>query len=143
MVRGLWRMALVAFLCLVIGGLWLGAGVAQADGPIYHTVRRGENLSYISRLYGVSVWDIARANGIWNPNVIYVGQTLYIPPGGPYYVPRVYWQYPSPGPRYCQAVYGPAWGYTYPCYYPYYYPYHYPYYYPYHYPYYYPCYYDP
>jgi len=42
-------------------------------------VRWGENLTRIARYYGSTVWAIAQANGIWNPNLIYIGQTLYIP----------------------------------------------------------------
>lgn len=44
-----------------------------------HTVVCGETLLSISRLYGVSPWSIARANGIWNLNRIYAGQRLVIP----------------------------------------------------------------
>ncbi len=45
----------------------------------YHTVHYGETLYRISLLYGVSMWDIAQANGIYNLNLIYAGQVLYIP----------------------------------------------------------------
>lgn len=48
-------------------------------GPVYHCVRRGETLSSIGRLYGVSPYAIAQANGISNPNRIYAGQVLLIP----------------------------------------------------------------
>jgi spore germination protein YaaH len=44
-----------------------------------HVVRWGENLSSISRWYGVSMWGIARANGIYNLNYIRAGQRLCIP----------------------------------------------------------------
>jgi LysM repeat protein len=47
--------------------------------PHVHIVVRGETLLRIARLYGVSPWAIARANGIWNLNYIYVGQRLVIP----------------------------------------------------------------
>jgi len=48
------------------------------------TVRRGDTLSAIARKYGVSVWSLARNNGISNPDRIYVGQRLCIPwPGVP------------------------------------------------------------
>jgi LysM repeat protein len=53
----------------------------------YHTVTRGQTLSGIARYYGVSSWAIASANGIANPNHIYVGQTLCIPSGGGGYYP--------------------------------------------------------
>ncbi|MCS7286605.1 MAG: LysM peptidoglycan-binding domain-containing protein [Anaerolineae bacterium] len=44
-----------------------------------HYVRPGETLLGIARMYGVSVWEIARLNGIFNLNLIYVGQRLLIP----------------------------------------------------------------
>ena len=44
-----------------------------------HTVQRGETLYRIALKYGTSVWAIARANGIANPNRIYAGQRLAIP----------------------------------------------------------------
>lgn len=46
--------------------------------PTYHVVRYGDNLTRIAARYGTTVWAIAQANGIWNPNLIYLGQTLYI-----------------------------------------------------------------
>ncbi len=52
---------------------------AQATGQAFHTVARGETLNSISRLYGISVQAIASANGINNPNLIFVGQVLRIP----------------------------------------------------------------
>ena len=45
----------------------------------YHCVVRGETLYSIGRLYGVSPWVIAAANGIYNLSRIYVGQRLFIP----------------------------------------------------------------
>ncbi len=48
------------------------------DGRV-HVVRRGETLSTIAAKYGTTVGAIARANGIANPNLIYVGQKLRIP----------------------------------------------------------------
>ncbi|MBC7264851.1 MAG: LysM peptidoglycan-binding domain-containing protein [Chloroflexi bacterium] len=47
--------------------------------PTYHTVQWGETLSGIAWRYGVSMWEIARANGIWNVNRIQAGQVLLIP----------------------------------------------------------------
>jgi LysM repeat protein len=44
-----------------------------------HYVSYGETLLSIARMYGVSVWEIARLNGIFNLNLIYVGQRLLIP----------------------------------------------------------------
>lgn len=48
-----------------------------------HIVRPGETLYSIARLYGVDVYELARANGIYNLNRIYVGQRLVIPDGAP------------------------------------------------------------
>lgn len=45
----------------------------------YHTVVYGENLTIIGLRYGVSIWDIARANNINNLNLIFAGDTLCIP----------------------------------------------------------------
>jgi LysM repeat protein len=53
----------------------------HASGQI-HIVRPGENLYRISIRYGTTVQAIARANGIRNPSLIYVGQRLIIPGGG-------------------------------------------------------------
>lgn len=56
------------------------AAVMASGGCVaYHWVRPGENLTRISRIYGVSVWHIAQVNGIRNPSLIYVGQVLCIP----------------------------------------------------------------
>jgi len=44
-----------------------------------HVIRPGETLLWISCRYGVSMWAIAQANNIYNPNLIYAGRTLCIP----------------------------------------------------------------
>ena len=44
-----------------------------------YTVRPGDTLSQIAAWYGVSVGSLMSANGITNPNFIYVGQMLIIP----------------------------------------------------------------
>ncbi len=58
----------------------------------YHWVRAGETLFSIGRLYRVSPWAIASANHLANPNRIYIGQCLYIPPR-PVYNPCYYGYY--------------------------------------------------
>jgi putative chitinase len=50
-----------------------------APSPQVHVVQRGETLYSIARRYGTSVWAIAMANNLYNPNVIYAGQRLLIP----------------------------------------------------------------
>jgi LysM repeat protein len=44
-----------------------------------YTVRRGDILSAIARRHGVSTWELAQANSIRNPSMIYTGQVLRIP----------------------------------------------------------------
>jgi polysaccharide biosynthesis protein PslG len=56
-----------------------GTAPAQPSQPGRHVVRRGETLSAIAWRYGVSMWQIVAANGLRNPNFIYVGQVLIIP----------------------------------------------------------------
>lgn len=45
----------------------------------WHYVLPGQTMLQISRLYGRDVWNIARANGIYNLNRIYSGTWLRIP----------------------------------------------------------------
>lgn len=45
----------------------------------YYTVQYGDTMFAIGRSFGVSIWDIAEANGVLNLNTIYAGQALRIP----------------------------------------------------------------
>jgi LysM repeat protein len=45
-----------------------------------HVVQPGENLYRISLSYGLDYRDVMAYNGITNPNTIYVGQEIKIPP---------------------------------------------------------------
>ena len=45
----------------------------------WYAVRWGDTLSSIAWRSGVSGWAIAQANGLYNPNYIYAGQSLWIP----------------------------------------------------------------
>ena len=45
---------------------------------IYYTVKKGDNLSKISKLYGTTVSSIVKLNNIKDPNKIYVNQVLRI-----------------------------------------------------------------
>jgi len=64
-------------LVLLMSALPAAAAPAQQGG--IHVVQPGENLSSIALYYGVSMAALAEANGIANPNWIYVGQQLTIP----------------------------------------------------------------
>jgi LysM repeat protein len=83
--------------------IWVGQALIIPGAPgtplpyqcgVYYTVRRGDTLSQVSRLFGVPVQAIVRANGLRNPNYVWAGQRLYIPcgpyspPGGCTYVVR-------------------------------------------------------
>ena len=58
--------------------------------PIVYTVRQGDTVNNIARLFNVTVQDIATANGLINVNPIAVGQELIIPtPGAGTAVPAV------------------------------------------------------
>ena len=58
-------------------------GAENAGKPGYYTVRQGDTLIRISLDSGQNWRDIARWNGVTNPNVIEVGQVLrIIPPAG-------------------------------------------------------------
>ena len=63
---------------LLLAGSSLPCEAADCS-PVYHTVRAGQNLTQIARYYGVTVQAIVKANNLWNPNVIYIGQRLLIP----------------------------------------------------------------
>ena len=43
-----------------------------------YIVRRGDTLSQIARIYGVSVQYLVRLNNITNPNLIFPGQRIII-----------------------------------------------------------------
>jgi LysM repeat protein len=49
------------------------------SGKQTHVVQPGENLFRISLHYGMTYQAVAAANGIINPDLIYVGQQLTIP----------------------------------------------------------------
>ena len=74
-----WRATLTT-LALVAASLVVTSPVA-ADVRV--TVRAGDSLSLLSLEYGVSVSAIMAANGITNPDLLYMGQELVIPGVGP------------------------------------------------------------
>lgn len=55
------------------------AAPTSANSSGTYVVRSGDTLNSIAARYGVSPSTLARANGISNPNRIYVGQRLVIP----------------------------------------------------------------
>jgi LysM repeat protein len=80
------RFCYCLILCFVVAMLFWTAPVsaaspdhAQAQGSKTHIVQRGENLHRIALRYGTTVNAIVAANGLTNPDRIYVGQQLAIP----------------------------------------------------------------
>ena len=70
----------VLLFALVLGVLAGIAPAASAQGcAATYVVQPGDNLFRISLRFGVSLDALARANNIFNPNSIYVGQVLCIP----------------------------------------------------------------
>lgn len=59
-----------------------GAAPAGSAGSGVHVVQRGEWLHAIARKYNTTAEAIMRANGLTNPNLLYVGQRLTIPGQG-------------------------------------------------------------
>ncbi len=72
-----------------------------ADGKYYHTVESGETLSWIAGLYGVSLSDLMRWNGLDSASVIRPKQKLLLlvtPPVTPTLTPSPTTNTPSPSP---------------------------------------------
>jgi lipoprotein-anchoring transpeptidase ErfK/SrfK len=60
------------------------AAPSYSGATTTHVVEAGQELALIARQYGVSVEDIVALNGITNPDLLYVGQSLTIPAAGAY-----------------------------------------------------------
>ena len=55
-------------------------GAGSGCPPVHYRVVRGDNLTMIASRYGVSVWQVARWNGIRNIDRIFIGSVLVIYP---------------------------------------------------------------
>ena len=89
-------LAMVLLLALSATTQAAPAEAPAASTGVYHTVRWGQTLSGIALYYGSTVNAVMAANPqIWNPNIIYAGQVLYIPTGGtgPGGIPPTYCRY--------------------------------------------------
>lgn len=64
------------------GGLpYYEAPSYQYDNPygVYHPVQKGQTLYSIAQAYGVSVAELQRVNGVWDPALMEEGMFLWIP----------------------------------------------------------------
>ncbi|MCP5097563.1 MAG: LysM peptidoglycan-binding domain-containing protein [Chloroflexi bacterium] len=68
------KMGMMAILLLVL----IMVPLAFADTYI---IKDGDNLTKIANIYGTTVEEIAAANNIANPNIIFIGQQIEIPNG--------------------------------------------------------------
>ncbi len=73
--RRIFTIILVAVLLFPLAGAWS----VGAEEVLYHTVKYGETVYAIARMYGVTPKAIIEANNLANANLIYVGQRLIIP----------------------------------------------------------------
>ena len=97
---------LIAIVALLIASQASVAVAAPRSGSNcvkYHLVQPGENLFRIGLQYGLTVEAVMQANGLYNPNVVYAGQSLCIPGNTP--APA-----PNPQPPACGFYYTLKWG---------------------------------
>lgn len=81
--RSFTRLVLLALVVVLLGGAFVEAAVAAPAGAdSAYVVKPGDTLGSIAARFGVSASAIARANGITNPDRIYIGQNLTIPGAG-------------------------------------------------------------
>lgn len=73
------RAARAVVVCIVLALLLAAWPTASVLADATYVVEPGDTLSYIAAKYGVSVDSLISANGITDPNLIYVGQRLTIP----------------------------------------------------------------
>ena len=50
---------------------------------VEYTVQAGDTMGAIAQAYGISIGDLMAANGLTDPNMLHVGQTLVIPVDSP------------------------------------------------------------
>jgi peptidoglycan endopeptidase LytF/peptidoglycan endopeptidase LytE len=78
--------------------IWLPGAVADnGNGYATYIVQRGDTLRSIADRLGTTAGALASLNGIYNYNLIYVGQRLNIPTGNSVPAPNPY-PNPQPGP---------------------------------------------
>jgi LysM repeat protein len=76
------KLLAIAFLSMTV--TVLAVSPVGADSGIVHVVQWGESLSSIAAHYGVTTQAIVAANGLADPDFVFVGQRLTIPGSGYY-----------------------------------------------------------
>lgn len=83
--------------CMLSGGSGYQQGAGHAYEPVdygydscEYVVRPGDTLSMIAQTYNVYIHDLITINEIYNPNIVYVGQILYLPGCSPPSAPPAY-----------------------------------------------------
>ena len=72
--------SLIAFLLAVLIALVsIAPAAAQSAAPTVYVVQPGDTLFSIARRFNVSATELAQFNGLINPNLIFVGQSIKIP----------------------------------------------------------------
>jgi LysM repeat protein len=79
LISTVWISAAVALPVVSMVLISSDALVAPVSGQVVHQVVNGETLATIARRYDVSVDELVQANGLSNPDQVYVGQELSIP----------------------------------------------------------------
>lgn len=74
--KGRWRRIVVTAGIVPLAAM---AWVLPASAAQSHQIQRGDTLSEIAEIYGVSLKTLARYNGIADPNAIYIGEDIAIP----------------------------------------------------------------
>ncbi len=80
MVRHLRNLILIGMVTLAIGlANPIGKAVAQKTTQPTYVVQPGDTLNSIARRYGLTTAELAKTNGLINPNLLYVGQKITLP----------------------------------------------------------------
>lgn len=70
---------LCRFLIVILLLISITACAATRRSGVYHTVKKGQTLYTISRIYEVNEMYLARINGVADPTQLQVGERIYIP----------------------------------------------------------------
>lgn len=86
-----WILGAMALPAVGVAAIIQGASMlpAVSDQPIYQ-VKAGDTLSLIALRYSVTIDELVQANGLADPDRIYIGQTLVIPREQPQAAGQIY-----------------------------------------------------